>query len=354
MGQEKSACSACGEPTFASEKFCEACGQPLTAEAAAQVQQSTAAVTPTATEVPAESAPASEGSCSFCGEPINDEYCTACGAQRKVPARDHVEVELPGIAGVSDRGKRHTRNEDAMRVAVVPERQAVVAVVSDGMSTAQNSDIASQLACDAACAHLVAALQAGSDLEDLEEAMREAGAVAQAAVCSVAYNKEEAERNERRCAPAASFSAIVALAGKLVVGNIGDSRSYFVGRTSATQLSEDDSWAAEQVRNGRMTEPEAMAHKLAHSLMQWLGNDNEPVCRVKTVDVTEDGHALVVSDGFWNYAGAPAAVAAQLQKLPAEASALQIAGALTEFANDAGGHDNITVVVVPLLAAAKD
>lgn len=342
MSQEKTACPACGEPTFANEKFCEACGQPLTAEAAAQVQQSPDSPTPAAT---------SEGLCSFCGEPIHDEYCTACGAQRKVPARDHVEVELPGVAGVSDRGKRHTRNEDAMRVAVVPERQSVVAVVSDGMSTAQNSDIASQLACDAACAHLVAALQAGGDLE---EAMREAGAVAQAAVCSVAYNKEEAARNERRSAPAASFSAIVAIPGKLVVGNIGDSRSYFVGRTSASQLSEDDSWAAEQVRSGRMTELEAMAHKLAHSLMQWLGNDNEPVCRIKTVDVTEDGHALVVSDGFWNYAGAPAAVAAQLQKLPAEASALQIAGALTEFANDAGGHDNITVVVVPLLAAAKE
>ena len=61
-----------------------------------------------------------------------DGYCQACG--RKVPvSRDHAEFDLGLLAGVTDRGLRHQRNEDAMALATAsgPLGQVALAVVSD-------------------------------------------------------------------------------------------------------------------------------------------------------------------------------------------------------------------------------
>jgi len=290
-------------------------------------------------------APNPEGSCSFCGNPIHDEFCTDCGAQRKIPQRDHVEIEREGVAGVTDRGNRHTRNEDAMTFSVVDDEKAIVVVVCDGTSTAQNSDLASQAACDAAHAVLVAAVKAGSDIS---AAMKEAVQAAQIAVLSVPYNKAEAKRNAKRGAPACTLSAAVIMDGIVTVGQVGDSRTYFIGTALQEQLSQDDSWAQHVVAAGEMTHEQAMADAKAHSIVEWLGSDNEPEASVRTFVVPEKGYVLAVSDGLWNYADAPAAVAKEIGAVPDGATPLAIAAHLVDFAKNAGGVDNITVVVVPV------
>ena len=81
-------------------------------------------------------------------------------------SRDHAEVDLGPAAGVSDRGLRHHRNEDAMALAAeqAPDGPAVVAVVCDGVSSSAHPDEASQAAAQAALEVLVAAVRAGEDL----------------------------------------------------------------------------------------------------------------------------------------------------------------------------------------------
>ncbi|MGA9831323.1 MAG: serine/threonine protein phosphatase, partial [Trebonia sp.] len=66
-----------------------------------------------------------------------DGNCPSCG--RKVPvSRDHAEIDLRLLAGVTDRGLRHHRNEDAMALATAagPNGRVALAVVSDGVSSA--------------------------------------------------------------------------------------------------------------------------------------------------------------------------------------------------------------------------
>ncbi len=325
-------CSACGEAATAQDKFCEACGNPLAPSP--QADSSNLAVTVT------------EAKCSFCQGAISDEFCNECGKQRKFPLRDRIEQELPGVAGVTDLGLRHTRNEDAMAFTCVPERDARVLIVCDGTSTAQNSDIASQLACDAALATLVTALQAG---DDIAEAMKNAGTAAQNAVMTVAYNAQEAAKNSRRGLPACTFVAVVVLGNKQVItGTIGDSRAYFIGETANLQLSQDDSWAAEEVRAGRLTLEQAMADPQAHAITEWLGADNQPEATVSLLELPEKGAVIVCSDGLWNYADGADLIAAEASKCGVHAAPLAVAIGLTEFAKQAGGHDNITVVVAPI------
>jgi serine/threonine protein phosphatase PrpC len=78
-------------------------------------------------------------------------------------SRDHAEVDLGPAAGVSDRGLRHHRNEDAMALAAeqAPDGPTVVAVVCDGVSSSARPDQASLVASEAAMPVLVAAVQAG-------------------------------------------------------------------------------------------------------------------------------------------------------------------------------------------------
>src|SRR5437763_16871162 len=77
-------------------------------------------------------------------------------------SRDHAEVDLGPAAGVSDRGLRHHRNEDAMAQAAeqAPDGPAVVAVVCDGVSSSARPDEAYLVAAQAALPVLVAAVTA--------------------------------------------------------------------------------------------------------------------------------------------------------------------------------------------------
>ena len=91
--------------------------------------------------------------CPFChAEQITaDGYCESCG--REVPSgRDHLELDLGPLAGVTDKGLRHARNEDAMALATAESATgpAVVAVVCDGVSSSRRPDEASLAAVQAA------------------------------------------------------------------------------------------------------------------------------------------------------------------------------------------------------------
>ena len=82
--------------------------------------------------------------CPICREAapaVTDRFCELCGARLQPPSADvadRVEVDLAGLAGISDRGHLHLRNEDAMALGRLPEdgpATTVAAVVCDGVST---------------------------------------------------------------------------------------------------------------------------------------------------------------------------------------------------------------------------
>ncbi|NTW42368.1 MAG: hypothetical protein HGA44_21255 [Cellulomonadaceae bacterium] len=165
MSPELVVCAACGAAAGPGARFCEACGGDL--PAGGQVVAPTggagsvdgAAAGPggavgTGAPVPghAELSPEGAAPCRECGGAVDpDGYCTQCGAKAPRP-RDHmVEAPQAWVGGVSDRGVRHHRNEDAMSTAadVVPGDRAVL-VVCDGVSSSQDSDVASLAAARAA------------------------------------------------------------------------------------------------------------------------------------------------------------------------------------------------------------
>ncbi|MEV5773846.1 protein phosphatase 2C domain-containing protein [Streptomyces antimycoticus] len=297
--------------------------------------------------------------CAACQEGTIDQdgYCERCG-HAQARERDHMESELEGIAAASDRGLRHHRNEDAFAVsaAELPDGSPVmVAVVCDGVSSATRPDDASAAAAHAAGEALRASLPRGAHPQ---QAMNEAIVAAAEAVNSLAIETGAAaahhEGQRHQNAPACTIVSAVVTSDILTIGWVGDSRAYWVpdDRTAPpARLTEDDSWAAQMVAAGLMSEAEAYADERAHAITGWLGADAyelEP--HTASYKPDRPGVVVVCTDGLWNYAESAEQMA---RAVPPDARSrpLNTAQILVGHALDGGGHDNVTVAVVPFPAA---
>ncbi|GGX50551.1 hypothetical protein GCM10010358_00050 [Streptomyces minutiscleroticus] len=299
--------------------------------------------------------PAGTKLCVACraGRVDTDGYCENCGhAQPR--ERDHMEQELGAVAAVSDRGLRHHRNEDAFAVSstALPDGSpAVVAVVCDGVSSATRPDEASLAAAATANEALLAALPLGTHPQ---QAMHDAIVAAAHAVTALADGPgQDDEHAPHQNAPACTIVGAVVTPALLVVGWIGDSRAYWVPvdrSAPPARLTEDDSWAAQMVAAGLMNEAEAYADDRAHAITGWLGADAyelEPHTAAFKPD--RPGAVVVCTDGLWNYAEAAEEMAAAVP-LDAAERPLHAARVLVGHALDGGGHDNVTVAVLPFPA----
>ncbi|MGW2117723.1 PP2C family protein-serine/threonine phosphatase, partial [Streptomyces zhihengii] len=304
-------------------------------------------------------APAAGGKlCVACraGRVDTDGYCENCGhAQPR--ERDHMEQELGSVAAVSDRGLRHHRNEDAFAVSstALPDGSpAVVAVVCDGVSSATRPDEASAAAARAANERLLAVLPRGTNPQ---QAMREAIVAASEAVNSLASDDPDPESGRHRNAPACTIVGAVSAGGLLIVGWVGDSRAYWVPddrSVAPARLTEDDSWAAQMVAAGLMNEAEAYADERAHAITGWLGADAyELDPHTQAFKPDRPGVVVVCTDGLWNYAEGADDMA---RVVPGDAALrpLHSAQMLVGHALDGGGHDNVTVAVLPFAVPAGD
>ncbi|MGW2635391.1 PP2C family serine/threonine-protein phosphatase [Streptomyces sp. NPDC001348] len=307
--------------------------------------------------VAADAASAAEEAkvCVACraGRVDSDGYCENCGhAQPR--ERDHLEQESGPVAAVSDRGLRHHRNEDAFAVGhtALPDGSPVaLAIVCDGVSSATRPDDASLAASRAAGESLLAALPHGTHPQ---QAMHDAIVAASQAVNALADQPAEAhEQAVHQNAPACTIVGAVVASGLLVVGWVGDSRVYWVPLDRAAppaRLTEDDSWAAQMVAAGLMNEAEAYADERAHAITGWLGADAyelEP--HTASFKPDRPGVVVVCTDGLWNYAETAGEMA---EAIPVDAAArpLHAARVLVGHALDGGGHDNVTVAVLPFPA----
>lgn len=354
-------CPGCGAEVSPDEAFCEACGQTLTPTVQTRRPDDLGA------EMPIElSAPVTEAAtawmpppepqrapCAECGGVVDDDlYCQTCGT--KAPSeRDHFsESPADWVAGVSDLGRRHHRNEDALALAAQgdPGDRAVL-VVCDGVSSSLDSDVASLAAARKARDVLAAHRPAGLGLLEsrtsaLVAAMSTAAEAANAAV--VATTTEDGP-NTASC----TFAAAVVTDHLVVHGNVGDSRVYWLPDAGeASELSVDDSVAQERIAAGIPRE-DAENGPQAHAITRWLGRDSEDhEPTTGSLQVSEPGWLMVCSDGLWNYASEASVLQELVAELITEDGArrepLPLSDALVTWANEQGGRDNVSVALARL------
>jgi serine/threonine protein phosphatase PrpC len=324
--QSTGTCPNCHEPFAGGDNFCESCGTEL----------APASVSGGGPEV-AQACRSSQS-----GRTGQDGCGESCG--RKAPScLDHQELDLGLLAGVTDRGLRHHRNEDVMALATAETMTGpvAVAVVCDGVSTSDRPDEASLAAAQAAARVLLDAVRTGED-----------PAAASVVAVRSARDAVAVLASPSGAAPSATYLSAVMTRTAVTLCWLGDTRGYWLGDTPgpgppARQLTRDDSLAEELVAAGLLAQSDAGTSPHAHVVTRWVGADtdaSEP--HVMTFEPPGRGALLLCSDGLWNYQP-DAAKLAELALPTALTDPLGAAGALVNFALDAGGMDNVTVVVAP-------
>lgn len=240
----------------------------------------------------------------------------------------------------SDRGCVRQNNEDAYGVA--PELGLFV--LSDGMGGLEYGEVASRLAVDTILDHCREAAQnarlplegppvdgVSAEANRLVSAVRRANRAIHAAALDGGIEQM-----------GATAVAVRLVENRLSIAHVGDSRAYLFRAGRLTQITQDHSYVAEQVRHGRMTADQAGASALQNVLMRALGVDEDVEADV-TEELLSDADTVVLcSDGLTRELS-DAQIAATLAE---HQDPQRAASRLVTLALQAGGGDNITVIVL--------
>jgi len=231
-------------------------------------------------------------------------------------------------AGASDRGLVRPNNEDA--VLCDPE-QGLFAVV-DGMGGHRAGEVASAIVVRELKARLA---PDGRPDTGMEEALRDALRDANDAVL------EQADAHPEWQGMGAAAVVAVCAQGVLHIANLGDSRAYLVRGNRPEQLSRDHTVAATLFAQEQFTAEEARSHPLRNRLTAVVGARRPVQPAYRALALRPDDRILLCSDGLWE-----PVTDTEIAAICRGATPADCARELIRLANDRGGRDNVTVIVI--------
>jgi len=245
----------------------------------------------------------------------------------------------------SDTGCVRENNEDSFRVA--PELNLFV--LSDGMGGLEAGEVASRMAVDAVLEHCRQA-EADPDLPLVGESREDVSSDTNRLASAIRVANESiyrvAQQGVGHRGMGATIIAVKCTDHRMSVAHVGDSRIYQLRGGKLEQLTNDHSFVAEQVRNGRMTQEEANSSTMQNVLVRALGIDPTVDMDLGEVSLLEGDTVLLCSDGLTRELS-DAQIAAVLGERRDASAAAQ---GLVDLAKQAGGGDNVTVIVLRCVA----
>jgi serine/threonine protein phosphatase PrpC len=227
----------------------------------------------------------------------------------------------------TDIGRSRVRNEDAYLV------NDPVFAVADGMGGHRGGDVASSLALES-----LRSAGEGSAAEDFQQLVEQIKTANQRVL-----ERGEADRDLRGMGT--TLTAILASDGRAHVAHVGDSRAYVLRVGNLQQLTEDHTLVQRMVREGRLTEEEAHTHPQRSIVTRALGVDENIPIDELTLDLKEGDRFLLCTDGLSSMLERDTIQ----QILQSEPDPQAACDRLVEEANQAGGDDNITVVLLDVV-----
>ncbi len=268
------------------------------------------------------------------------------------PRAPHGEIRLKLFAR-TDVGQVREHNEDNFIVAdlsrrarglLESNRTAVVGKhgllfsVCDGMGGAAAGEIASQLAVDVLYERMIDGLDDTQPLTRDQLARRLTRAIEAAGLRIF----QEAKLDRTRRGMGTTVTAAALVDDHLFLAQVGDSRGYIVRGGKLVQLTRDQSLVNQLIEAGQLTEEEAETFEHNNIILQALGTADTVQVDLTYCELRQGDVLLLCSDGLSGMVRADdIREALSSAEEPVDACKL-----LTDRANQAGGHDNITVVVV--------
>jgi len=250
--------------------------------------------------------------------------------------------------GVSDVGRVRSNNEDCYRI--VPDMGLFL--LSDGMGGEAHGEVASALAVETVVKHCIEgennpALPVFGDTQAgwSSKTKRLSSAI------HLANKKifESAAEHSERTGMGATLTALWISDDHMSLAHVGDSRAYVLRTGSLQQLTSDHSLVAEQVRRGILTTAQAEESEMQSVLLRALGANPDVEVDAEEHPLFPRDVLLLCSDGLTRMVTEPE-IAGTLQSDPDPAKSAE---KLVALANERGGTDNITVIVVTTNADSK-
>lgn len=250
--------------------------------------------------------------------------------------------------GKSDTGIKRKENQDSF-VAEQLYDNAVLCLVCDGMGGANGGSIASGLACSTFVKQIKKKLsdyknqeQLGFDGEDpnIENNLKKAVTATNTAVF------KKANKDKQLLGMGTTLVCALIINGNLYAVNVGDSRLYFVNDEKLVQLTRDHSYVQALIDLGQITPEEASFNPHKNIITKAIGTQKkeQPDIFFKNLSQTNCKYLLLCSDGLTNFADEDS-----IHKIIMSDSSLEEkCSALIDKANDNGGGDNITAVLIEL------
>jgi protein phosphatase len=234
----------------------------------------------------------------------------------------------------TDVGSVRSSNQDAMTAVLLPDGSAFAAVC-DGMGGANGGNIASALAAEIIEQKIREDYDPDMDDDAICELLGTAVDDANTAVYAKAQEDPELE--------GMGTTAVLALLRNdtAILANVGDSRAILFGKDGAMQLTKDHSYVQMLIDNGSITEEEAMTHPRRNIITRAVGIGNILFPDTFVYPIQEDDVVLLCSDGLTNEVSYDA-----IRAMMEEPIWENLAEKLVAQANENGGHDNVTVVLM--------
>jgi protein phosphatase len=229
----------------------------------------------------------------------------------------------------TDVGRGRPENEDSHLV----DPEDGLYAVADGMGGHRAGEVASATAIDA----LKTAYLGGQRLD-------QAVGAANAAVFAKAA-EDAALRGM-----GTTLTAIALHDSTAELGHVGDSRAYLMRDGAVTQVTEDHSLVEQLVREGRLSPEEAQNHPQRAIITRALGVDPDVAVDTYRIDLKPGDRLMICSDGLTNMLSDDTIA----QTLRRHADPQQAADTLVDMANQAGGDDNITVILLDALSDGSE
>jgi protein phosphatase len=255
-------------------------------------------------------------------------------AQNDVIRDTHAEAPKTRVmpermAALTDRGLKRPTNQDRVLAQELPDGSILLAV-ADGVGGIAGGETASAEAIQALLREL-----ANAPSRDPTAALERAFSVANERVRAQAAERPELE------GMTSTLTAALVRGSTAWVANAGDSRGYWFHKAQLQQLTMDHTWVAEQLRAGRLTDEEAKRSAFRNVITRGIGVADAVEPDIVGPATLEKGDVLLLcSDGLYRMVS-DAAIARVLES----GTPHSMAERLIHLANEAGGSDNISVVV---------
>ena len=237
------------------------------------------------------------------------------------------------VAYKSVTGEIRENNEDSV---YVDDKFRQLYIVADGMGGHNAGEVASRVAIDSFVEYIKENYTDGIDAGEMGDLFVGAVSHCNKKVYEIGRNDEELKNM------GTTFTVVAIIKGRAVIAQVGDSRAYVYRDKKLIQLTKDHSYVMEMVRQGKITVEEAKVHPKRNIITRAIGTDEEVKVDIVFEPLKENDLILLCSDGLYSMI-----TDNDIEKcLKKRKKISDIVNELVDKANDNGGKDNISVIII--------